>query len=48
MTDGQTRVIGQVALSVLICGLGGLCLYLTQGKAGFGWTVLGLLVVWGS
>jgi len=48
MTEKQTHVIGQLVVSALICGLGGLCLYLTQGQAGFGWTVLGLLVVWGS
>ena len=47
MTDKQMNVVGRLVVSTLLCALGGLCLYLTQGKAGFGWTVLGLFVVWG-
>ena len=48
MNEKQWQVMGKVLVSGLVCGLGAVCLYLTEGKAGFGWTVIGLFIVWSS
>ncbi len=48
MTDKQTELAVKLAVSVMACGLGGLCMYLTAGDTGIGWAVLALAVIWGS
>ena len=33
--------------TIAICGLGGFAMWLTGGATGIGWTVLGILIIWG-
>ena len=46
MTEKQMEMIGKLVPSVMVLGLGALAMYLTAGEAGFGWALLGLLIVW--
>lgn len=48
MSDRQTELAVKLAVSAMVCGLGGLCMYLTAGGTGIGWAVLALAVIWGS
>lgn len=48
MSDKQTELAVKLAVSAMVCGLGGLCMYLTAGGTGIGWAVLALAVIWGS
>ena len=48
MSDKQTELAVKLAVSLMACGLGGLCMYLTAGGSGIGWAVLALAVIWGS
>ena len=48
MSDKQTELAVKLAVSAMVCGLGGLCMYLTAGDTGIGWAVLALAVIWGS
>ena len=33
--------------SVAVCILGGFCMYLTKGETGVGWSIVGLMLIWG-
>ena len=46
MSDKQTELAVKLAVSAMVCGLGGLCMYLTAGGTGIGWAVLALAVIW--
>jgi len=46
MTEKQTEVIAKLVLSGMVCALGGAAIYLTAGAGGFGWVILGLIVIW--
>ncbi len=47
MTEKQTEMIGKLALSAMVCALGGAAMYLTAGETGIGWAVLGIALIWG-
>jgi len=40
--------ISRAIASIAICAASAYCNKITQGKAGLGWMVIGLLLVWGS
>ena len=46
MSDKQTELAVKLAVSAMVCGLGGLCMYLIAGGTGIGWAVLALAVIW--
>lgn len=33
--------------SIAVCGMGAYAMYLTDGKTGVGWAILGMLIIWG-
>ena len=47
VTEKQTEMIGKLALSAMVCALGGAAMYLTAGETGIGWAVLGVALIWG-
>ena len=39
--------LGRGLASLGICILGGFCMWVTNGATGIGWSILGLLIIWG-
>ncbi len=39
--------IGKGLASIAVCGMGGYCMWLTNGNTGIGWAVFGLFIIWG-
>lgn len=39
--------IGKGIASVAVCAGGAISMYVTNGNTGIGWSVLGLLIIWG-
>ena len=37
----------QAIASVSICAAGAFSMYITKGRTGIGWAVLGLVIIWG-
>ena len=33
--------------SIAVCGMGAYVMYLTDGKTGIGWAILGIFIIWG-
>jgi hypothetical protein len=46
MSDTKLELIGKLVVSALVCGFGGVSLWLTHGESGAGWAILGLIVIW--
>ena len=32
--------------SIAVCALGAYCMYITNGRTGVGWAILGLMFIW--
>lgn len=39
-------IIGAIIASVAVCSLGAFSMYITKGKTGVGWAILGLFIIW--
>ncbi len=46
MTEKQTDVMASLVLSVVVCILGGVSMWVTAGDTGIGWSILGLALIW--
>ena len=42
----EGMVIAKMVTSIAVCGMGGFCMWVTSGKTGIGWAILGLFFVW--
>jgi len=40
-------IYGKAIASIAICVLGGYCIQVSKGETDIGWSVLGLLLIWG-
>lgn len=40
--------MGRGLATLAVCGAGALAMYVTKGETGIGWSVLGILIIWGS
>lgn len=47
MTDRQVELVAKLVLSAMVCALAGAAMYLTTGRTGIGWAVLGIAMIWG-
>lgn len=45
MSERLIVMAEKLVLSLVVCGLGGWCMYLTHGEVGIGWAVLGFSLV---
>jgi hypothetical protein len=41
------KYIGKGLASIAVCAMGAYCMWLTDGKTGVGWAILGMLFIWG-
>lgn len=38
--------IGKGIATLFVCCLGGYAMYVSEGKTGIGWAILGVLIIW--
>lgn len=43
----NSMYIGKGLASLAVCAAGAYCMYVTNGQTGIGWSILGLLIIWG-
>lgn len=48
MSDKRAELIMKAAVTVLVCALAGLSMWLTGGAKGIGWAIFGIVLVWGD
>lgn len=41
-------ILGMSIATISVCSLGAYCMYITEGETGIGWSILGLLIIWGN
>ena len=39
--------IGKGLASIAVCAAGAYAMYISNGQTGIGWSILGLLIIWG-
>jgi hypothetical protein len=41
-------MVARAVASIAVCGAGAYAMHVSNGTTGIGWTVLGLLIIWGN